>query len=303
MGRLRVLVLGGGGMLGHKLVHVFAPDARYEVHATTRRPLREEFACKSATYHSGIDVSSGRLLADCTNEVQPDVIINAIGAIKQKDLNADLHGTFLTNATLPHLLRYLPGCGDAYILHISTDCVFSGTAGHYREADQPDATDVYGYSKQVGELSAHHTTTLRTSIIGFEISGFHGLLSWLFKQSRGAVIPGFRRAVFSGLPTVTLAHSIADLIAGDHLGAGVYHVASTPITKFELAQKVNQAFDLGLTVEPSDQVVIDRSLNDERFRAETRTERPDWDLLVAELKQDYDTLPYDALYQSARTIN
>jgi dTDP-4-dehydrorhamnose reductase len=298
----RLLVLGGNGMLGHKLVHVLGSDPRHEVHATVRRPIDPPFAHPAVTYHTDIDLSpaSGGL-ASVLGRVRPDVVINAAGAIKQKDLEATFHESFFMNATLPHLIPLLAD-GDVRVVHFSTDCVFRGDRGGYSEADRPDVEDLYGRSKACGELDYGRHLTIRSSIIGFELGAHLGLLAWLFSQPRCSTLRGFRRAIYSGLPTCTLARTVAHVLVSYPDLTGLYHVASTPISKLDLLERVSRAFDLGHSFVPDDDVAIDRSLDDTRFRTATTLPRPDWDSLVAELVADYESLPYADIYEARANV-
>jgi dTDP-4-dehydrorhamnose reductase len=301
MSRRSVLVLGAGGMLGHKVVQTLAADAALEVHAASRRAVPPGFIPAGVASSTGVDLSAGsRPLRVLLERVRPDVIVNAIGAIKQKDLAATIDETFFLNASLPHLLPLLNPNPNGRVIHISTDCVFDGAKGAYREDDGPDAVDVYGRSKAVGEIGYGPHVTLRTSIIGFEITGHLGLLSWFLKQSPGSAVRGFTKAIFSGLPTVTLSRVIRDTITRHGDLSGLYHVASDPISKYALLGRVNEALDLGCRLEPDDRVKIDRSLDDTRFRQATGTIRPDWEALVDELRNDYLSAPYEPIYQELR---
>ena len=296
----RVLILGGTGMLGHKLAQVLGASDRLEVHATVRRPPPEGFAFDGVEYHAGVDLAAGsgplaRLLA----ETAPDVVVNAVGAIKQKDLYAAVDETFYVNASLPHLIALLNPNPDGRVVHFSTDCVFRGDRGMYTEGDAPDVEDLYGRSKACGEVGYGRHLTLRTSIVGFETGAQLGLLGWFFSQPRGSTLRGFTQAIYGGLPTVTLARTVRRLVEDGMPLSGLWHVASQPIAKFDLLSRVNQAFGLGHTLIPDDTLRMDRSLDDTRFRGATGTARPGWDALVAELQEDFASLPYDRMLSRA----
>jgi dTDP-4-dehydrorhamnose reductase len=294
----RILVLGGSGMLGHKVAHVLGSDPGHDVHTTVRRPFDAFFAHPEVTYHTGVDLGPGAAdLAAILGQVRPDVVINAAGAIKQKDLEATLHESFFLNGTLPHLIP-LVADGDVRVIHFSTDCVFRGDRGGYSEADRPDVEDLYGRSKACGELDYGRHLTIRSSILGFELAGHLGLLAWLFSQPRGSTLRGFRRAIYSGLPTCTMARTVAHVLGSHPELTGLYHVASEPISKLDLLELLDTAFGLGHTFVPDDEVVIDRSLDDTRFRNATGLPRPGWDALVAELVDDFESLPYADIYDA-----
>lgn len=303
----RVLVLGGTGMLGHKLVQTLAADPAFEVHAAVRRSPPEPFRIPGASYHEGLSVDPApealaairRLVAD----VAPATVINAVGAIKQrKDASEDIARTFFVNGTFPHLLPLLGGTEGPRVVHVSTDCVFRGDRGGYTEADRPDAEDLYGRSKATGEIDYGRHLTIRTSIIGLEVREHLGLLGWMLSQPRGSRLRGWSRAIFSGLPTCTLSRTIRDLLLRPEPPRGLYQVASQPIDKLTLLRRVSDALDLGHTFEPDPSVTIDRSLRDDRFRAATGTTTPDWDTLVRELREDARSLPYGEVYPSLHDL-
>jgi dTDP-4-dehydrorhamnose reductase len=301
---MKILILGGTGMLGHKLAQVMGGTAAFDVHATLRRPPADAFQHPAVRYHTGVDLGGGgEPLGTLLRQLAPDVVVNAVGAIKQKDLDAALEETFFVNGTLPHLIPLLNPNAGARVVHFSTDCVFRGDKGGYVESQRPDAQDVYGRSKACGEIDYGRHLTIRTSIIGFEIDGHLSLLSWLFRQPRGSTLRGFRRAIYSGLPTCTLARTVAHLLRSHAELCGLYHVASEPIDKYNLLDRVNRAFGLGHTIVPDDAMVIDRSLDDTRFRQVSGLPRPDWDTLVDELVDDFHTLPYPHIYDSLAAAN
>jgi dTDP-4-dehydrorhamnose reductase len=297
--RMRVLVVGGTGMLGHKLAHVLGADPVLEVHATVRRPPPDAFAAPGVAYHEGVELGGGTAaVARVLERLAPDVVVNAVGAIKQKDLKAAVDETFFLNGSLPHLLALLNPNPAGRVVHFSTDCVFRGDRGGYGDELPPDAEDLYGRSKAAGEVGWGRHLTLRTSIVGFETSGFLGLFSWFLQQPRGSVLRGYTDAIYSGLPTVTLARTVRDLLRAQGPLAGVWNVASEPIDKFELLRRLNEALGAGHTLVPDAGVRIDRSLDDRRFRAATGTVRPGWDALIDEAARDLASLPYRELYRT-----
>jgi dTDP-4-dehydrorhamnose reductase len=182
------------------------------------------------------------------------------------------------NAMLPHRLARLCALGGARLVHVSTDCVFNGTKGDYRESDPSDAADLYGKSKFLGEVAYPQTVTLRTSIIGHELASAHGLIDWFLAQE--GRVKGFRRAIFSGLPTVELAQVVRDFVLPHPEISGVFHVASEPIAKFDLLRMVAEVYGKSIEIVPDDAVVIDRSLNADCFSEATGYVAPPWPELV-----------------------
>ena len=194
------------------------------------------------------------------------------------------------NAQFPPLLARLCGDRGCRLIHISTDCVFSGLRGGYSEDDGPDPMDLYGRSKLLGEVTGEGCLTLRTSMIGRELSGYTGLLEWLISR-RGGRVSGFRNAVFSGLATAALSRVIAAVVSDHGDLEGLFHVAGEPISKLELLDRVNRALGLGIGVEPVDEPRLDRSLDGSRFAAATGIAVPSWDSMIAGLATD--PTPYD----------
>ena len=258
----------------------------------------------NVTYHCGIELDVGSTgVGELLNRLSPDIVINAIGVIKQKDLSNAVDGTFFLNGTLPHALALLNPNPSGRVIHFSTDCVFVGDRGHYTEHDVPDAEDLYGRSKAIGEINYGRHLTIRTSIIGFELAGHLSLLSWLFRQPRGAKLRGYTNAIFSGLPTVSLSRTVRDILLTQPDLSGLYHVASEPINKYDLLRRISDRFGLDHEFIPDPSVRIDRSLDDFRFRAATGTTTPGWDDLIEELWEDYQSGPYDRIYQQLRSQN
>jgi dTDP-4-dehydrorhamnose reductase len=229
---------------------------------------------------SGIDVTDFRQLSDRIEHAKPNVIINAVGMVKQLNGAKDPAVSIELNALLPHRLAELCERIGARLIHVSTDCVFSGDRGGYTESDPPDAQDLYGRSKLLGEVDLPNAITLRTSIIGHELDevNSHSLIGWFLNQK--GTVNGFRRAVFSGLPTVELARVIRDHVLVQPSLHGLYHVAAEPINKFDLLQLVAGAYGKTISLQPCDVPVVDRSLNASRFRNATGYTAPSWPDLV-----------------------
>jgi dTDP-4-dehydrorhamnose reductase len=298
----RVLVLGATGMLGHKITEVLSTEPEIDLHATVRGAEAPKHGREATvTYHTGVHVSSSTApLIAILARLAPDVVVNAIGAIKQKNLSDSVDETFFLNGTLPHALALLNPNRAGRVIHFSTDCVFVGDRGNYTEADTPDAEDLYGRSKACGEMHYGRHLTIRTSIVGFELTGHLGLLGWLFRQAPGSSIRGYANAIFSGLPTVSLSRTVRDVIVGGKEINGLFHVASEPITKYDLLRRVSVRFSLGHQFTADETVKINRSLNDTAFRTRTETNTPNWDDLIEELHQDFFAGPYERIYHELR---
>lgn len=279
-----VLVLGAAGMLGNAVLRLFAESHGFSVRGTVRSGASAKLLPTALADRLvvGIDVENLDSLATAFAETRPDVVINCIGLVKQLSAAEDPLQALPINAMLPHRLARLCQMVGARLVHVSTDCVFAGTKGLYTEQDAPDAQDLYGRSKLLGEVDYPHAITLRTSIIGHELASAHGLVGWFLAQ-QGAV-RGFRRAVFSGLPTVELARVIRDQVLPRPELHGLYHVSADPIDKHTLLCLVRDAYDKAVDITPDDRLVIDRSLDSTRFRQATGFTPKPWPALVQAMR-------------------
>ena len=281
--RPTVLVLGASGMLGHAALRLFAESPGHAVWGTVRGHAAP--AALPAALHerivTGVDVENPDSLARAFAVTRPDVVINAVGLVKQLAVADDPLQAIPINALLPHRLARLCEVAGARLVHVSTDCVFTGTRGNYREDYPADAQDLYGRSKHLGEVDAPHAITLRTSIIGHELGAAHGLVGWFLAQS--GTVKGFTRAVFSGLPTVELARVIRDHVLPRPELRGLWHVSAAPISKHDLLRLVAEVYGRATTIVPDERLVINRSLDSARFRRATGYEPPAWPELVARM--------------------
>jgi dTDP-4-dehydrorhamnose reductase len=284
---LHILVLGANGMLGNAVLRWFSRQERFHVVGSVRHArgigLLQPLA-PAAHLVAGVDVENLDSLTRLFATARPDVVINCIGLIKQLAEADDPLSVLPLNALLPHRLELLSRVAGARLVHVSTDCVFSGSRGNYHESDRPDAEDLYGRSKLLGEVTASASAiTLRTSIIGHELGSAHALVDWFLSQKAG--VNGYAKAFFSGVPTVELARIIDQHVLPDPGLAGLYHVSADPIDKCSLLQLVAREYGHGIPITPSDEVKIDRSLDSSRFRDATGY-RPDaWPELVRRMRE------------------
>jgi dTDP-4-dehydrorhamnose reductase len=277
---MKILVLGASGMLGNAMIRILSDNPDWEVYGT----IRSENARRYFQPHianrliSGIDIEHTDSLVRTFTLVRPNVVINCVGLIKQLAGAFDEIQAITLNALLPHKLAKVCELTGSRLVHMSTDCIFSGDKGDYRESDPSDAKDLYGRSKFLGEVTYPHTITLRTSIIGHELQSAHGLIGWFLSQQHEC--RGFTRAIFSGLPTVVLAQVIRDVVIPRVDLTGIYHVAAHPISKYSLLRLVGEIYGKQIKILPDDRLEIDRSLNSDRFREATGYIAPDWSDLI-----------------------
>ncbi len=277
---MKILVLGASGMLGNAVFRVMHESSVLQVVGTVRSSNIPQSFTKEIAKNiiSGFDVLNHDSLLKVFASVKPDVVINCVGLVKQLAEVNDPIVTLPINAILPHQLANLCGLVGARFIHISTDCVFAGTKGNYKETDISDAIDLYGKSKYIGEVDYPHAITLRTSIIGHELQSAHSLIGWFLSQKNSC--KGFSKVVFSGLPTVVLAKLIRDIVLPRPDLSGVYHVAARPISKYDLLKLVANVYKKSIEIIPDDQEVMDRSLNAEKFKNATGYEAPEWGDLI-----------------------
>ncbi|MDO8298695.1 SDR family oxidoreductase [Lacisediminimonas sp.] len=281
---MRILILGASGMLGNAMMRRLSVSDELEVYGSVRSASMKKYfdAAIAKRIITGLDVENADALTRAFLEVRPQVVINCIGLVKQFSEAEDPLVALPINAMLPHRLARLSALAGARFIHISTDCVFSGRKGGYRESDESDAQDVYGRSKFLGEVHYPHCVTLRTSIIGHELNSTHGLIGWFLSQK--GPIKGYTRAVFSGLSTCELATVIKDFVLPARDLTGLYHVAAEPITKYDLLKLAGSEYGHAIPIEPDDRLVIDRSLDASRFNAATGYVAPPWPDLVKRMR-------------------
>lgn len=281
---MKILVLGASGMLGNAMLRVMSAQEAWSVFGTVRgaNPALHA-AAPCAVLIPGIHADQPDSLLAAFAQARPDVVINCVGLVKQLSNAEDPLVAVPINTLLPHRLARMCEVAGARLVHVSTDCVFSGKQGSYKELDEADAQDVYGRSKLLGEVDYPHAVTLRTSIIGHELGSAHGLIDWFLSQQ--ARVKGYTDAVFSGLPTFELARVVRDFVIPHASLRGVYHVAAEPISKHDLLQIVKREYGKNLQIEPDDQVKINRSLDASRFREATGYLAPAWPDLIAKMRE------------------
>lgn len=283
---MKILILGGGGMLGHKLVQILQTDFDVWLSLRSGYEKYEKFGIfEKHKIVEGLNVLDFKKLKKAIKKVKPDVVINAVGIIKQLPSSEDVINTVSTNSILPHQLSQICLENKCYFIHISTDCVFDGKKGNYTEEDVSNASDLYGRSKSLGEVINENGVTFRTSIIGRELFTKHSLVEW-FLSNQGKRINGFVNAIYSGFPTITLAEIISHLLKNEIFLKGLYHISSNPINKFELLKLLKIAYKIDVEIEPFEDFKIDRSLNSDKFRKKTVFYPLGWEEMIEAMVND-----------------
>ena len=284
---MKVLVIGATGMLGYSLFSNLSDYSELDVYGTVRNVNGKEkfFEGKLEKLITNVDVNDGSSLAKAIETLRPNIVINCIGLIKQHSISKQHCDAISINALLPHKIAGICDEIGAKLIHFSTDCVFTGDKGNYLETDLPDAQDLYGKSKCLGEVSYAPHLTLRTSIIGHELSTSVSLIDWFLSQNGST--KGFSKAVFSGLPTCVIAKIIAESIIPKADITGLYQLSVEPIDKYSLLQLVASIYNKEIAIIESADLVIDRSLNSAALQKTIDFKVPSWESLITEMHSDY----------------
>lgn len=290
---MKVLILGGTGMLGHKLVQKFTD--KFETWSTIRGSI--DLVAHTGIFDPGktianVDVRDYGLLETSIRSVRPEVVINAVGVIKQVPAARDVADLIAINSILPHKLAEMGARLGYRLISLSTDCVFSGKRGNYRESDVPDADDIYGKSKYLGEIAGENCLTIRTSIIGRELASSNSLTEWFLKKPAGQV-EGYANAIYSGFPTTVFADVVADIVISHRAVSGVRHISSEPISKFDLLRLMKIEFGTDHDILRNETYRIDRSLDSTKFRDATGFRPMPWPDMVRAMASD--PTPYSQL--------
>lgn len=278
-------------MLGHKLIQIFRNE--FDVYTT----IRSDFASfkkydllRREKVFENIEIDNFDLFERVIKEITPDYVVNAVGLIKQLPSAEVVSSALNINSIFPQRTARIAAKYGFRFINISTDCVFSGKTGNYTETDTSDANDFYGKSKFLGEVFGENCLTLRTSIIGRELSTRHSLLEW-FLSTEGKTVKGYKNAIYTGFPTIILAEILAGIIKNQTGLEGLYHISSEPINKFELLCLIREKYNLNIEIEPFEDFYIDRSLDSTKFRKKTGFQPLPWKEMIARMAKD--PTPYE----------
>lgn len=272
-------------MLGHRLLETVGP--LHDTRVTLRQGLdayRRFGLFTEANAYSGVDIRRFESVIEVVSDFRPEAVVNAVGIVKQRVLAKDALPSLEVNSLFPHRLAVLCRAASARLIHLSTDCVFSGRRGGYREDDPADAEDLYGRAKHLGEVGETGCLTLRSSIIGLELGRKTSLIEWFLAQA--PPIRGYRRAIYSGLTTAEMSRLIERMLREQPDLSGVWHVASAPISKYDLLTALASRLGDRGPVEPDETFACDRSLDGSAFARATGYVAPAWDAMLAELAEE-----------------
>jgi dTDP-4-dehydrorhamnose reductase len=285
---MKVLIVGATGMLGYSLFTNLSDADQLNVYGTVRNIKGKEqyyTGCEERLF-TNVDVSNLGSIEAVIQSLQPEVVINCIGLIKQHDISKQHIDAVSINSLLPHQLASICSVYSSKLIHFSTDCVFNGNKGQYTESDLPDAIDLYGRSKCLGEVDYAPHLTIRTSIIGHELDSNVSLVDWFLSQDSS--VKGFTRAIFSGVPTVYVAKLLLEKILFNKELTGLYHLSADPIDKHSLLELINKEYNKDIYIEEEKHFVIDRSLCSKRIKEHAKIHVPDWPTLIAFMHNDFD---------------
>ena len=267
----KCLIVGAHGMLGHKIYQVFSKE--FDTYGTIHGGLSEIYKYESLFYKKQnlIDHVDAKIILSvekAINQVKPDVVINCIGIVKSlTEKTENKLDSIWVNSLFPHQLYNLCHNRGIKLIHISTDCVFRGATGNYSELFNPDARDLYGRTKYLGELNGY-ALTLRTSIIGRELSGQKNLVEW-FLTHRNDTVQGFTKAFWNGFTTLEFANILLDIVKNHPDFTGLYHLSSETVSKYELLKMIKEAMGLSVDILPHDEFLVNRTLDSTLFRNHT----------------------------------
>jgi dTDP-4-dehydrorhamnose reductase len=289
MSTKRILILGASGMLGHMLVRVLSPH--HHVVGTTSSQYDEKShlarILSVGNWVDHVDVRNLSTVEKTIRDTKADVVINCVGVIKQKMESSNIMDAILINSLIPHQLANICNQTQSRLIHFSTDCVFDGSPGIKKVNDVPNATDLYGTTKRLGEVDYAPALTLRTGFVGRQLSGFEGLFEWVRSQ-RGKTIDGYQNAIYSGFTAMALSRIIRQIIEEHEQLSGLHQVAGNHINKFELITKLNEYLDLDLTINRNIDFMCDRSMDGSEFTKLTDIAIPSWDDMLIEFAADQD---------------
>ena len=289
---MKVLILGIDGMIGHKIAHSLNQD--YDLYGSSRKDIDIKdlkISNGKIVYHDFLFHNLEKLLKN----IYPDVIINCIGITTRRGVLDSISNTQFLNSKLPHILDNWSKKNNSKLIHLSTDCVFSGITGNYNDDSIPDASDIYGLSKAKGEVKNSSSLTLRCSMIGREVYNFTELFEWLFSM-KGKSLEGYNKVLYSGITTVRMGKIIKSIIKNHISMSGIYNISSVPISKFDLLKKLSKAFELNIDIKENPNIVSNKILISKKFTEITGINTPNWDDLILEFKKDCKT--YKSIYKN-----
>jgi dTDP-4-dehydrorhamnose reductase len=275
-------------MIGNALVQFLSIKDKFSVFGSVRNLDYSDFLnnIKNVKIFSSINLENMNSIASLINLVSPDIVINCVGVVKQSSEINNYYNTISLNSLFPHYLYNLSVKYRFRLIHISTDCVFSGFKGNYTESDFTDPIDLYGHSKLLGEVKSENVITVRASLIGHEINRKQGIVEWFLSQN--GTVEGYKKAIFSGLTSTEFSRVIYEYIIPNPNLKGLYHVSSTPISKYDLLLLLKNIYNkTTINLIGSNKIIINRSLDSSNFQNHTGYLFKGWPQMIKEMKETY----------------
>lgn len=286
---MKVLIIGGAGMLGHQCFIKLSKHFGSENVGCTIRKLKKHYSrfglFSAANVFESVDVADFHKLEEILKKFRPEVIVNCVGLTLRKPALGDFENALEINSMLPHRLALWGNANNCRVIHFSTDCVFDGSLGGYSEADSPSAKEVYGKTKFLGEIHYKNSITLRLSIVGRELEGKTELIEWFLSQ-KGKQISGFSEVLYSGLTTNRVADEVIRLIEDFPEISGLYQVSSEPISKYDLLKLVNEIYHVDVTINKNPNYKSNKILRCDTYAQLTGFTQPQWPDLIQQMKNE-----------------
>ena len=273
---MKILILGSSGILS-KTLQLYLNKKNVDFLTISRESNNN----KNINLKN---ISNFKNLEQLIFKIRPTHIINCVGITKFNNAYKNKKLTVLLNTKMPIYLSELCKLNKIYLLHISSDCVFSGKKGNYTDNSYKDAKDLYGLSKKEGEVKNKFTTTIRTSFIGPELNTKKSLLSWFLSEKK--FVRGYSKAFFSGITSLEVCRIIYNyFIKKNILQNKIINIGSRRISKFTLLTKIRKIFKKDINIVRYQNFIIDRSLDSKKFRKLTSYKMVKWDKMLLELKK------------------
>ena len=289
---MKILVTGIDGMIGHKIAQSLSKE--FQVFGSTRKKIKSinigTEKCEIINHDFIIDNNLGLI-----DEIDPDIIINCVGITIRRGLNNSIENTKKLNSDLPHKLNHWVETNNKKLIHLSSDCVFSGKKGNYSDDSIPDATDLYGISKSNGEVTGNNALTIRCSIVGREIYNHTELFEWLYSM-KNQKIEGYKNVIYSGVTSTWMGKTINHIIKNNIDLTGIYNISAVPISKYDLLIKLSDAFNLNVDISLNSNIKSNKVLISKKFTEITGINSPNWNDLIVDFKADSDK--FSAIYKS-----
>ena len=279
---MKIVILGSNGLLGNTITKYFFEKADHQTIAVLRNYSKIKLF--NEKYHQNFLVIENILDYIETKKkleiIRPDILINCIGITNKEKINKpyQIEKFININSLFPHRIQRICCELGTRLIHLSTDCIFSGSKGFYSENDNPDPTDIYGRSKLLGELDYENTLTIRKSVIGHELVSRKGLLEWFLHQNIS--VEGYKDVIFSGLTVLELAKLIDKYILPRSDLKGILNISGESISKFDLLKIISDVYHKSIEIIPNESIKINRTLNSSKFYKLTGYKPNSWPVLI-----------------------